>query len=1252
MRKIVLFVALMVALLPLCAQEQPPRPTLLKITFPQSAAINALSDNGSWAAASGVGEDQSEPAYPYLVNAVDGSLTELWDDDNPVQGGISANDVTDDGQIVVGSYGGRPAFCNTATKTWTTLACDDGGVAEKVTPDGRYIAGWGASSSFSADNYSEVPLLWERQADGSYRRVDVVNELTGFPTQDKTGANTNMLRIENMSADGNILAGAINFIYPAVACYYVYNRTTHETYYIDNAMTGVAEGSFVDQSVMSNNGAYMSGIMQLVISDGDEYAASYLYATADNGLTMYNVDAEEQDRGGYAVTNSGLVLASSPAVNPLRSVYVRHNSLWFGLDELLYSRYGINYYEQTGYEYTGIVCGVSDDEKVIAGMALTQTDGYIIRLQEPLATAAAGVNPLEAYAVSPAAGSQFARFRSVTLAFSKKVTLAAGVGAQLLDEEGNLLRPYTITPGSDGRTFTIGGRPQSLEQDKRYTLRIPAGAFTLTQDNAFSSEEINITYVGRDEQPVAMLQAAPADGANVSELGVNNPVQMAFDTEITVAQGAVGYLYEEGNETPVCEMQLISQGNILTLTPNLARYLTAGRNYRVVLPAGAVTDIMGDCGNEEITLRYVGIFEPEFDIDGNLFFDDFNNPSVSMATYLLYEGDHRQPVSAMADLDFDADNNPWNFTIREDLNSTDYFAASHSSYSPAGASDDWMSLPRLFIENADYHLTFDAQSYRAGKTDRLQVVVLEEPGGYTRFTDELYAKFEAEGVTIYDEQLSPGASEEGIAGEWQTVDLSLAQFEGKSIYIAFVNRNEDQSMVFVDNIRVHYSGDFYFAPTGEENVVARESAPIAVQLRVTGDKTYNDLSATLTTADGSYTQSYSATGLGLTKDSPVYRFAFPGEMPLQLGRENNYTVTVSLDGKSVSRTDVIRNLAFETTKHVVVEEGTGQWCGNCPLGLLALDNLKRLYDDRVIAIGVHGGTGFDSYLYPEYTSYLGFTAWPAGRVNRIDTIYAPMYTADGGYEFASPEGNKTFLDIAQRELSTVAYADVRLTGAVCNAAAGTMTLSGEVAYALDLGGVNHNLAFVVVENGLTGPQTNYFYITSHPNLGEFGQGGQYATSMPSITLNDVARSVPGNVFAGVPGLVPVSVSSDAPVAFSQTYALPENVADWNNAELVAMLIDANTGRVVNAAKLPFTTGGGTQGIGDVAAQGAVSFAAGRGSVSVSGAHPGASVELYDAAGRRMAAGTADGAGCLTLPTGGTGVYVVRVGQTVGKVLVD
>lgn len=1225
------------------AQEQVPQPTLVKITFPEAAAITQLSDNGAWAVACGAGEDQSLPDYPYLVDAATGELTRLWDPDNPVMGGIAANDVTDDGQTVVGSNGGYPAVYNRATGQWTRLPGDKG-AAQAVTPDGRYIAGWGESTSFSSENYAETPMMWELTPEGSYRKVDIYAELEGFPRQDRTGANTQMVRIENMSADGNILAGAVNFIYPQAACYYVYNRTTHEYRYIDNLMTGVGAGSFIDQSVMSNNGRYLTGIMQVVTTDGVEYAASYRYDTAAGTLDMYNADSDEQDRGGDGVTNSGVVFASTPAVNPLRSVFLRHNGLWFGLDELLSSRYGVNFYDRTGLDYTGIVCGVSDDETVIACMSQTQTDGYIVRLGEPVGTAASHVNPLQAYAVSPAAGSQFARFRSATVTFTKKVTATPGVQAQLLDDAGTPLRQYVITANSDGRSFTIGGRVQSLDGGRKYTLRIPAGAFTLTQDAQFASQEISVSYTGRDNTPVEMLQVAPADGANVSELSTNNPVQMAFDMEIRTVDGAVGYLYEDGNDTPVSELALAASGNILNMSPAQTRYLNMGVGYTVVLPDSSVTDIMGDCGNREVRLRYNGVYEPQFDVDGNLFFDDFNNPSVSMATYLLYEGDHNKPATAMAQLGFDADNNPWNFTLRESDSSDDYFAGSHSMYSPAGSSDDWMSLPQLYIENSDYTLSFDAQSYRRAKADRLKVVVLAEDAGYSRFTTELHDKFVAGGVTIYDEQLSAGAGDETVAGEWQRVELPLAQFEGKRVYIAFVNQNDDQSMVFVDNIKVAYDGDFYFAPTNEENVVAQDGVTVGVQLRVTGADTYNDLTATLTSEDGSYTDTYAAKGLGLTAGSPTYKFEFPGKLPLTLGRENRYTISVTLDGKSVSQSGVIRNLAFETEKRVVVEEGTGQWCGNCPLGLLALDNMERLLGDRVIPIGVHGGTGFDSYLYSGYTSYLGYSSFPTGRVNRIDTLYAPMYTAGGGYEFNSPTRNSTFLDIAQRELQSMAYANVNIDGAYYNNVGGTVTINGNLAYALDMDGLNQTVAFVVVENGLMGPQTNYFSSTSNPNLGEFGAGGKYATGLPLITFNDVARRVLGEMYSGVSGIVPVSVSSSQPVKFGRTFALPENVADWNNAEVVVMLIDANTGRVVNAAKAGFQNDDLGLSVTDAQAGAAVSVAAAAGTVSVAGAEPGASVTVCNAAGAVVAAGTAGADGTLTLDTGGArGLLIARVG---------
>lgn len=106
-----------------------------------------------------------------------------------------------------------------------------------------------------------------------------------------------------------------------------------------------------------------------------------------------------------------------------------------------------------------------------------------------------------------------------------------------------------------------------------------------------------------------------------------------------------------------------------------------------------------------------------------------------------------------------------------------------------------MAIPRLSIENADYYLSFDVQSYYKSKADRLKVLVLEDDAVYSNFTKELYDKFKANGKVLYDEQLTPGESEENLTGDWTHVEKSLAEYAGKNIYIAFVNENENQSMI-------------------------------------------------------------------------------------------------------------------------------------------------------------------------------------------------------------------------------------------------------------------------------------------------------------------------------------------------------------------------------------------------------------------------------------------------------------------------
>lgn len=1217
--------------IPSSAQEA----QLTAVNFPKAATFTSLSDNGLWATAAGVNDDdQSKYAYPYLINVETGALTELWVESDLMKS-VEATDVTNDGKIIVGSYDSKPAYYDMNLGKWVTLSSENPGKATNITPDGKYIGGWSNNDGFGGeDGYFESPLLWEKQTDGTYRAVDVYAEFPNFPKKTKLGTNTQQVRIDNVSPDGNIISGIINFTTPTTVCYYVYDKTTHECKYVDNALGDVPAETSVDESTMSNNGKYLTGIVQVA---GGSYISSYLYNTSDNSCVLYN----EQDRAGCAVSNTGVVFACSPAVNPVRYAYVRVGNLWYGIDEILLGRYDINFYERTGYDFTGFIQDVSDDEMTMIGMSETKTKGYIIRLPESISEAASGDNPLGTYVVSPVSGSKFAKFSQMKLAFSKSAAVASGAKAQFMDASGKVLRDYGITAQSGNKTFIIGARALALNEGEEYTMKIPAGAFYLMADNSIKSEEITVKYIGRAEAPAAVQQVSPADQANVSEISSEHPVQILFDLSIAISEDAKAYLYRDGQTSPVCELNFVQGAeSTILLYPSLKRYLEKGEKYKVVVSAGSVTDIMGFCPNNEITINYTGAYEPEISSDGSLFSDDFNDPSNSMVKYLLYEGDHNKPSSAMQDLGFDADNSPWLFVIRESESSSDYCAGSTSIYNPTGKSDDWMAIPRLSIENADYYLSFDVQSYYKSKADRLKVLVLEDDAVYSNFTKELYDKFKANGKVLYDEQLTPGESEEGLSGDWTHVEKSLAEYAGKNIYIAFVNENDNQSMIFLDNLKVYYKGDFNFAPNVQSTQINKESTTVGAIVKITSDKTYNSISATLTSEDGSFKSTYTDTPSKPITNAENYSFTFPDKLPLTVGAQNKYTISIDLGGTVYSQTNTISNLAFETTKHVVIEEGTGAWCGNCPLGILAMENLESLYGEQVIPIAVHSSNNQgDVYDYSAYTAYLGISTFPTGLVNRIDTVYAPAISSGNDYYFETSEGNKTFHDIAKRELENYAVADVCIDKAVYDVESKNIQIMGNVNYALDMNSLNHNIAFVVLEDDLYGIQTNYFYMNKNPFFGKFGSGGEFGENAPIIQYVDVARKVPNNNFAGESGLIPVSVTAGQPVAFNKVFSLPENVTNWDNAKVVVMLIDANTERVLNAARLKMSAG--TAGINDATvSENGITISGENGSISVNGGSD-LNVTVYDVSGS-VISNVNSTSGAVKVSTGGkNGLFIVK-----------
>ena len=181
------------------------------------------------------------------------------------------------------------------------------------------------------------------------------------------------------------------------------------------------------------------------------------------------------------------------------------------------------------------------------------------------------------------------------------------------------------------------------------------------------------TLRGRDDVPVKLCEAFPVDNAEIARIdNTGNPVYLTFDTKVKVSKDAAASLVQidDVEEKTICKMSVVTSfdNSKVALVPAATQYLYSGAKYKVVLAKGSLTDMSGseESGNEEIVLNYIGSYERQISTDdADLFFDDFSSPGASLKNFMRYEGDHNTPTNEMQRLGFDADNQPWNFSIRE-----------------------------------------------------------------------------------------------------------------------------------------------------------------------------------------------------------------------------------------------------------------------------------------------------------------------------------------------------------------------------------------------------------------------------------------------------------------------------------------------------------------------------------------------------------------------------------------------------------
>ena len=70
------------------------------------------------------------------------------------------------------------------------------------------------------------------------------------------------------------------------------------------------------------------------------------------------------------------------------------------------------------------------------------------------------------------------------------------------------------------------------------------------------------------------------------------------------------------------------------------------------------------------------------------------------------------------------------------------------------------------------------------------------------------------------------------------------------------------------------------------------------------------------------------------------------------------------------------------TKRVLVEDHTGAWCGWCPIGIFAMDELYAKHPDKFIPVALHNNDKMSTPLQSQLSSVTTIGGFPSGVINR------------------------------------------------------------------------------------------------------------------------------------------------------------------------------------------------------------------------------------------------------------------------------
>lgn len=450
------------------------------------------------------------------------------------------------------------------------------------------------------------------------------------------------------------------------------------------------------------------------------------------------------------------------------------------------------------------------------------------------------------------------------------------------------------------------------------------------------------------------------------------------------------------------------------------------------------------------------------------------------------------------------------------------------------AVDKWMITPSVKITSDKAWLSWDAKAIHYDLRDGYKVMIST--------TDQSPASFE-EVFSIKAEDYF-----------WAHHFISLKKYQGKNIYVAFVNNSYNKYILAITNLFIGIPAPGKFEVIDETPRFVGDISNVAVKGKIRnlgGNVKMSEL--TCTTNEGEpLKQSYNNLTLepGETAD-------FEFMVPVTVGKVANYKLKVTTDAHSDK--EVLNDSVICSTYPLtlVAEEFTGTWCVDCPRGNLYSQMLKKRYKDQLISISAHYRDTLTNKVY-ETELFKWINNFPSFIYNRYNkNLYAPQ----PDYKYNDTQISKIILKPVEAKAElTAAYNDIEHK---------TISSNAKVLFAKDMDNSEdlYRLGYVIVEKRVTGTGSKF----NQTNGLTVNQGKEFSF-MPSpapahlMFYHDVPREA-DNAFEGIPNSLPAEIKAGEEYNYDYPIEIPANVTDKNNVSVVVFILDTKNKKILNACEV-------------------------------------------------------------------------------------